>query len=105
MYKACNGAMRAILLLERENKDLREANRKQKKKKSLSNRQFAHEGGLSVQEAQCLHFGPRGASTSEGATGALPLALAPALGTRRIYTCSICRMPGHRANNCPERDN
>lgn len=105
MYKACDGAMRAILLLERENKDLREANRKQKKKRSLSNRLFASKEGLSVQESQGIRSGLGGISTAEDIAPALAPAPVPAPGTRRIYTCSICRMPGHGANRCPERDN
>lgn len=54
VIKGCYLSMHNAALLAKENADLRAANEKKRQKRTRSNRQIPHEGGLTVEEASQL---------------------------------------------------
>ena len=88
--------MHNVILLGKENKELRAANVKQKQKRTRSKRQIPHEEGLSVSEARELIEAPIEAQIAPGILqeGHVSLPLQPH--TRPPRGCGICRVPGHR---------
>ena len=95
-----------MLLLEKEVKDLRAANKKQIQKRSLSKRQIVRAEGISISEAHEQGIGLPGGIEGGGVSSAAPTQTASVTGVgtnRRQYKCSVCGTPGHRANRCPDR--
>jgi transposase len=106
VIKGCQLAMNSAIFLAHENEQLRAANEKQKQKRRRSNRQIAHLGGLSVQEAQELTQAPEPIPEPPAPAPAPPVqAVLPASAPvrRRLPTCGKCREIGHKANACPVR--
>ena len=95
-----------MLLLEKEVKDLRAANKKQIQKRSLPKRQIVRAKGISISEAYKQGIGLLGGIEGGGVSSAAPTQTASVTGVgtnRRQYKCSVCGTPGHRANRCPDR--
>lgn len=106
LEKGFQAVSQEIILLAKENQDLRAANEKQKQKRARTHRRIAHEGGISVQEAQELIQAserPIQPVQPPPAPPAQPVQPAPAPARRRLPTCGKCRDIGHRANACPQR--
>ena len=103
VYKACELALKENIILREENQRLRAENYKKTKKKGLPKRQINRDEGMSVGEAHeqgigVLHMTESGVVVP-GSPAARP-AETDDQPTRRRYTCSKCRRPGHRANAC-----
>ena len=98
--------MHNAALLAQENANLRAANEKKRQKRTRSNRQIPHEGGLSVEEGLQLALQlnqpvERGQVVSP-AQGDLPIQQEESA-TRAPPRCSGCREIGHRINSCKNR--
>jgi hypothetical protein len=93
-------------LLAQENANLRVANEKKRQKRTRSNRQMEHEGGLSVEEglqlAQQQNQPVEGSGLVSPPQGELPTQQdQPA--RKAPPRCSGCREIGHRINTCKNR--
>ena len=99
LVKGCQMAMHSAVLLTDENKKLRAANERQKKKRAVRRSYIATGGVLTVQEgldrSVIANTEPTGQSTSE-------------VEERRIRaprTCSMCKSLEHLARTCPLKFN
>lgn len=97
--------MHSAALLAQENANLRGANEKKRQKRTLSNPQLAHEGGLTVEEGlqlvqqlnqQFEHCQPLLLAHADQA-----IQLVQSTG-RAPPRCSGCREVGHRINQCKD---
>jgi hypothetical protein len=98
------------ILMKGEIKRLREANKKQVKKRARSTRQIAHEGSLTEVLDIIDPVGGEGgggvryisdtAPASEPQVEPTPPVLPP---VRRQITCSKCGGKGHRCSTCPQK--
>jgi hypothetical protein len=106
IIKGCSVTMHNAALLAQENANLRAANEKKRQKRTRSNRQIPHEGGLSVEEglqlAQQLYQPVERDQVVSPAQGDLP-AQQDQPATRAPPRCSGCRETGHRINSCKNR--
>jgi hypothetical protein len=99
LVKGCQMAMHSAVLLADENKKLRAANERQKKKRAARRSYIATGGVLTVQEGL-----DRSITTNTEPTGQF----AGGFEEQRIRaprTCSICKSLEHTARTCPLRDN
>ena len=106
LIKGCQIAMHQGILSEQENKQLRAENEKTKKKRARTQRRVAHEGGISVGEAQELFQlveQPNQAVEPVLNQAVPPVQSQPEPPRRRLPTCGKCRNIGHKSNACPER--
>ena len=103
MSKAYETTMNDLLLVRKENYNLRAAHEKEKQKRKRSNKQIYIEQGITRAEAQALVQGQVEASHTVTTTPAEPELPAPQAVVRRQYRCSGCNVMGHRINQCPNR--
>jgi hypothetical protein len=103
MSKAYETTMNDLLLVRKENRDLRAANEKEKQKRQRSNKQISIEQGITREEAQALVQGQIEASQAVTTTPAEPELPASQGVVRRQFRCSGCNIEGHRINQCPSR--
>lgn len=106
LIKGSKLAMQAGAILVQENKDLRAANEKRKQKRARSKRQIAHQGGLSMEDAQQVIQGLN--QPPEVGIVTQMAAVVPAISpsqqpARRPPTCSLCGNVGHKINQCPSK--
>ena len=100
LVKGCELAMQSATLLKAENKTLRAANEKVKKKRAKK-RSYVGRGGI-LTPAEAL--GSCAPAAIEAGVEIVPVEsiVAPrAQRAPRLY--SICRSPSHTARSCPER--
>jgi hypothetical protein len=99
-------ALHNTALLAKENADLRAANEKKRQKRTRSTRQFAHEGGLSIEEGLQLAQQPFQPVEADEVVsheqGDLPTQQDQPC-RRALPKCSGCGEIGHRANHCNKR--
>jgi hypothetical protein len=92
-------AMHSAVLLADENKKLRAANERQKKKRAVRRSYIATGGVLTVQEgldrSVVANIEPTGQSTSRARERRI----------RVLRTCSICGSLEYTARTCPDRVN
>lgn len=103
MSKAYEMTVNDLLLVRKENHDLRAAHEKEKQKRRRSRKQISHEQGITREEAQALIQSRAEASQSVTAAPAepeLPVSQPP---VRRQFRCSGCGIAGHRITGCPNR--
>ena len=103
MSKAYEMTMNDLLLVRKENNDLRAAHEKEKQKRKRSNQQISIEQGITREEAQALIQGQVEASQVIITAPGEPELPASQLIIRRKYRCSGCNVMGHRINQCPNR--
>jgi hypothetical protein len=100
LIKGCQLAMHNAAILAQENRELRAANEKHKKRRQKASKYITHKGSLTIEEGRQL-LGeaqqaveaiaePLGEGTTEAPQRAPP-------------RCSDCRAIGHRRNHCPQR--
>jgi hypothetical protein len=99
-------ALHNSALLAKENADLRAANEKKRQKRTRSNRQIAHEGGLTIEEGLQLVQQPiQPVEADEVVSHEEPdlpnQLIQPA--RRAPPTCSGCGQIGHRITSCKNR--
>jgi hypothetical protein len=97
LVKGCQLAMHSAVLLADENKQLRAANERQKKKRATKRSYIAKGGVLTVQEG--LNRAQLGETVVEGGSISEPVNLQ----TRAPRTCSLCRSLAHTARTCQLR--
>jgi hypothetical protein len=99
-------ALHNTALLAQENADLRRANEKKRQKRTRSNRQIAHEGGLTIAEglqlAQQLEQPVEENQVVSYEAGEL-VNQADLPHKRAPPRCSRCRELGHKINQCNKR--
>ena len=95
--------MQSAAFLEKEVSDLRAANKKQKQKRTRSQRQIPAEEGLLVQEASQLISKLVEADKAPPPGPGIPSEPALKPRTRAPQRCSGCRETGHVYNRCPAR--
>jgi hypothetical protein len=103
LSKAYETIANDVLLIRKENYDLRAAHEKEKQKRKRSNKQISIEQGITREEVQALVQGQIEASQAVTTTAAEPELPAPQAAIRRQYRCSGCNVMGHRINQCPSR--
>ena len=103
MSKAYEMTMNDLLLVRKENYDLRAAHEKEKQKRNRSNKQISIEQGVTREEAQALVQGQIEASQAVTTTPAEPGLPASQQVVRRQFRCSGCGVEGHKINRCPSR--
>jgi hypothetical protein len=103
MSKAYETTMNDLLLIRKENRDLRAANEKEKQKRQRSMKQISIEQGITGEEAQALVQGQVEASQAVITAPAEPELPASQPVVRRQFRCSGCNVMGHRINQCPSR--
>jgi hypothetical protein len=98
--------MHSAALLAQENATLRRANEKKRQKRTRSNRQMPHNGGLTIAEglqlAQQLEQLVEDSQAVSHEQGDLPIGQAQ-LRKRAPPTCSGCGVIGHKINQCKNR--
>ncbi|EED15788.1 pogo transposable element, putative [Talaromyces stipitatus ATCC 10500] len=92
-----------VLLVQKENYDLRAAHKKEKQKRQKSKKQISIKQGVTKEEVQALVQGQVEASHAVTTTPAEPELPASQAVVRRQYRCSGCNVMGHRINQCPSR--
>ncbi|EED21402.1 conserved hypothetical protein [Talaromyces stipitatus ATCC 10500] len=92
-----------VLLVRKENYDLRAAHEKEKQKRQKSKKQISIEQAVTKEEVQALVQGQVEASHAVTTTPAEPELPASQAVVRRQYRCSGCNVMGHRINQCPSR--
>jgi hypothetical protein len=103
MSKAYEMTMNGLLLVRKENYDLRAAHEKEKQKRKRSNKQISTEQGITREEAQALVQGQVEASQAVTTAPAEPELPASQAVVRRQFRCSGCGVEGHKINRCPSR--
>uniref|UniRef100_A0A093ULC9 Tigger transposable element-derived protein 2 n=2 Tax=Talaromyces marneffei PM1 TaxID=1077442 RepID=A0A093ULC9_TALMA len=103
MSKAYETTMHDLLLIRKENYDLRAAHEKEKRKRQKSKKQISIEQGITREEAQALVQGQVEASQAITTAPAEPELPASQGVVRRQFRCSGCGVEGHRINRCPNR--
>jgi hypothetical protein len=101
MSKAYEMTMNDLLLVQKENHDLRAAHEKEKQKCQRSKKQISSKQGITREEAQALIQGQIEASQAAITTPAEPELPASQPVVRRQFQCSGCGTIGHRINRCP----
>jgi hypothetical protein len=102
LSKAYETIANDVLLVRKENYDLRAAHEKEKQKRKRSNKQISIEQGITREEAQALIQGQVEASQAV-TTPAEPELPASQPIVRRQFRCSGCGAEGHKINRCPSR--
>lgn len=103
MSKAYEMTMNELLLVRKENYDLRAAHEKEKQKRQNSKKQISIEHGITSEEAQALIQDQIEASQAlTTAPDELELPASQAV-VRRQFRCSGCDIEGHKINRCPNR--
>ena len=92
-------AMHSAALLTDENKKLRAANERQKKKRAVRRSYIATGGVLTVQEGLDRSVAANTEPTGQSTGGAQQRRI------RALQTCSICKSLEHTARTCPGRVN
>ena len=103
LVKGFRLTMQGTILLAKENKELRAANKKQKQKRTRSRRQIPTDAGLTVQEASQLITTPVEADRAPPLPRRRPASPGLDSSIRAPQRCSGCRNTGHKINRCPER--
>ncbi|EED15710.1 pogo transposable element, putative [Talaromyces stipitatus ATCC 10500] len=103
MSKAYETTMNDLLLVRKENHDLRAAHEKEKQKHQKSKKQISIEHGITSEEAQALVQGQVKASQAVTIAPAEPELPASQQVVRRQFRCSGCGVEGHRINRCPNQ--
>jgi hypothetical protein len=103
MSKAYETSINDLLLVRKENQDLRAAHEKEKQKREKSKKQISIEQGITREEAQALVQSEIEASQTVTAAPAEPGLPASQGVVRRQFRCSGCNIEGHRINRCPNR--
>jgi hypothetical protein len=103
MSKAYETTVNDLLLVRKENHDLRAAHEKEKQKRQKSKKQISVEQGITREEAQALVQGQVEASQAVTTTPAEPGLPASQGVVRRQFRCSGCGVMGHRINQCLNR--
>jgi hypothetical protein len=101
--KAYEMTINDLLLVRKENHDLRAAHEKEKQKRQKSKKQISIEEGITREEAQALvqsQIEVSEAITTAPAEPELPTSRSV---VRRQFRCSGCNVEGHRINRCPNR--
>jgi hypothetical protein len=98
MLKAYEMTMNDLLLIRKENYDLRAAHEKEKQKCKRSKKQISIEQGVTREEAQALVQGQIEASQAVTTALAEPELPASQLIVRRQFCCSGCGVEGHKIN-------
>jgi hypothetical protein len=95
--------MNDLLLVRKENYDLRAAHEKEKQKRKRYNKQISIEQGITREEVQALVQGQ--VEASQVVITALEEPQLPASQpiVRRQFRCSGCGAEGHKINRCPSR--
>jgi hypothetical protein len=97
LVKGCQMAMHSAAILAKENKELRAANEKQKRKRGRGRMYIAQEGVLSVEEGM-----NRVQKVNEEERGVVE-ASDPQPRKRAAPQCSVCGILGHTARTCSQR--
>lgn len=101
--------MNSAAILAKELADLKQQNKKEKRKSKRSRCQMTPNEGLSIQEGRDLIQQRNEYGNEQGnAVEAIPDSSAPiALNARKRAppTCSDCHIKGHIRKNCPTREN
>ncbi|KAI7976410.1 hypothetical protein EIK77_010170 [Talaromyces pinophilus] len=103
MSKAYEMTMNDLLLVWKENYDLRAAHEKEKQKRKRSNKQISIEQGVIREEAQVFVQGQIEASQAVTTALAEPELPASQAVVRRQFRCSGCGVEGHKINRCPNQ--
>jgi hypothetical protein len=103
MSKAYELTMNNLLLVRKENHDLRAAHEKEKQKRQRSKQRISIEQGITREEAQALVQGQVEASRTITTVPVEPELPASQAVVRRQFRCSGCGVMGHRINQCPNR--
>ena len=103
MSKAYEMTMNDLLLVRKENNDLRAAHEKEKIKRQKSKKQITTEYGITGEEAEALIQSQIEASQAATTTPAEPGLPASQRVVRRQFRCSGCNIEGHRINQCHSR--
>jgi hypothetical protein len=103
MSKAYEMTVNDLLLVRKENHDLRAAHEKEKQKRRRSRKQISHEQGITREEAQVLIQSQIEASQPVTAAPAEPELPASQPPVRRQFRCSGCGIAGHKITGCPNR--
>ncbi|EED16659.1 conserved hypothetical protein [Talaromyces stipitatus ATCC 10500] len=101
--KAYETTRNDLLLIRKENHDLRAAHEKEKQKRQRSNKQISIEQGITRDEVQALIQGQIEASQAVTAAPAEPELPASQAVVRRQFRCSGCGVEGHKINRCPNQ--
>lgn len=99
LVKGCQMAMHSAVLLADENKKLRAANERQKKKRAIRRSYITTRGVLTVQEGLDRSVATNLEPTGQSAGGVEELRI------RAPRTCSMCKSLEHTARTCPLRFN
>ena len=103
MSKAYEIIANDVLLVRKENYDLRAANEKEKQKRKRSNKQISIEQGITREEAQAFVQGQIETSQAVTTAPAEPELPASQAVVRRQFRCSGCGVEGHKINRCPNQ--
>jgi hypothetical protein len=103
MSKAYEMTVNDLLLVRKENHDLRAAHEKEKQKRRRSRKQISHEQGITREEAQVLIQSQIEASQPVTAAPAEPELPASQPPVRRQFRCSGCGIAGNKITGCPNR--
>jgi hypothetical protein len=101
LIKGCQIAMQNGILLEAENKLLRDEHNIQKKKRERTTRWIAHEDGLSVQEALQLQEAHNSFFQARPGPRVPPAQASETPKPRALPKCGNCGEIGHRKTACP----
>jgi len=93
-------AMQSAILITAENRKLRAANERVKKKRGKKKSYVGKGGALGVAEVQEAQ---RGVVIEENPSIQVVEEPSQAIRTRAPRTCSVCRSLEHTARTCPER--
>ena len=106
LEKGFHAVRQELIILAKDNHDLRSANEKKKQKRARTQRREARLTGLSVEEAQELSQPieqPFSLVQPVLHDPVQPVQTAVAPLQKRRYTCSICGEIGHKSNKCSVR--
>ncbi|EED24169.1 conserved hypothetical protein [Talaromyces stipitatus ATCC 10500] len=103
MSKAYETTMNDLVLVQKENRDLRAAHGKEKQKRQKSKKQISIEHGITGEEAQALVQDQVEASQAVTTAPGEPELPASQAVVRRQFRCSGCGVEGHKINRCPNR--
>ncbi|EEA18842.1 pogo transposable element, putative [Talaromyces marneffei ATCC 18224] len=103
LSKAYETIANDVLLVRKENHDLRAAHEKEKQKRQKSKKQISIEHGITSEEAPALVQDQIEASQVVTTAPGKPELPASQPVVRRQFRCSGCHVMGHRINQCPSR--
>jgi hypothetical protein len=101
ILKAYEMTMNDLLLIQKENYNLRAAHKKEKQKRRKSKKQISIEQGITREQAQALVQSQVEASQAVTTAPAEPELPASRLVVRRQFRCSGCGAEGHKINRYP----